>query len=223
MMNILRTAAYVFSATLLPSLVWAQEAVVAPVTDSMPAAPLMPETAHATAPEAAHHGGLPQFDPTSWPSQIFWLVLFFAILYVFFSRKALPAIGQTVQNRKDHIQKNLDEAAKLSAESARIKSLYEQSLKEASSRAALAVKDAGDAGKAKLAAGLADFRTRAEAEIAAAESRIEQSKDNVLSDINRIAAEIASEAAEKIAGIRADTSQAETVVRTIRANKAKAA
>ncbi len=184
MMNILRTAAYVFLATLLPSLVWAQESVVAPITDSMPAAaPVMAETAHATAPEAAHHGGLPQFDPTSWPSQIFWLVLFFAILYVFFSRKALPAIGQTVQKRKDHIQKDLDEAAKLSAESARIKSLYEQSLKEASNRAALAVKDAGDTGKAKLAAGLADFRTRAESEIAAAENRIEQSKDNVLSDI----------------------------------------
>lgn len=222
MMKILRTAASVFSATLLPSLVWAQEAVVAPVTEAMPAAAGSAMTDSAVPEAAAHHGGLPQFDPTSWPSQIFWLVLFFAVLYFFFSRKALPAIAQTLQNRKDHIKKDLDEAAKLSAESAQIKSLYEQSLKEASSRAALAVKEAGEAGKAKLAAGLADFRTRAEAEIAAAESRIEQSKDNVLSDINRIAAEIASEAAEKIAGIRADTSQAETVVRTIRA-KAKAA
>lgn len=214
MMKALRTAVVSgVLASLLPGLVWAQGSVVTPVTDALPVADPA---------EAVHHGGLPQFDPASWPSQIFWLVLFFAVLYFFFSQKALPAIGRTLQNRKAHIQKELDEAARLSAESARIKSAYEQSLKEASSRAASAVKEAGEAGKERLAAGLATFRTRAETQIAEAEARIAQSKDNVLSDINRIAAEIASEAAEKIAGIRADTSQAETVVRTIRA-KTKAA
>nr|HPQ51545.1 hypothetical protein [Alphaproteobacteria bacterium] len=67
--------------------------------------------------EAAHQGGgLPQFDPTSWPSQIFWLVVFFVILYTIFSKSVLPSIGTTLGNRKAHIDRHIAEAETLSKE-----------------------------------------------------------------------------------------------------------
>ena len=62
---------------------------------------LDPETAHELAVEGAHgagmedHGGgvgLPQFDPSSFPSQMFWLAVTFAILYLFFSNKTAADI-----------------------------------------------------------------------------------------------------------------------------------
>ena len=42
---------------------------------------------------AEHHAkpGLPQLDPTTFASQLFWLVVSFVLLYVVISRIAAPA------------------------------------------------------------------------------------------------------------------------------------
>lgn len=161
-------------------------------------------------------GGLPQFDPSSWPSQIFWLVLFFTVLYVFFSRRALPAIGQTIKNRQDHIKRDLEEAERLSAEAARVKAGLDQSMKESVSKAAETVQQATREGKTRMNVGMSEFRARAEEQILAAEARIAEIKTGLMRDMNGIAAEVAAKAAEKLAGIPADPSQAETVVRILR-------
>ena len=42
--------------------------------------------------------GLPQLDITTWPSQVFWLVVVFAIGYVFISRMVTPKIGSFLKN-----------------------------------------------------------------------------------------------------------------------------
>ena len=39
--------------------------------------------------EHASSGGLPQFDPAWFPSQLFWLAVTFALLYVIFAKKTL--------------------------------------------------------------------------------------------------------------------------------------
>ena len=59
-----------------------------------------PETTEGTgAPEG--HAGLPQMDVGTFPSQIFWLVVTFGLLFLVLWRKTLPmiegAIGQSPQ------------------------------------------------------------------------------------------------------------------------------
>lgn len=173
--------------------------------------------------EVAHDaGGLPQFDPTWWPSQLFWLAICFAVLYFVFSRSTLPRLGGILESRALRIENDMKAAEALSAQADQVKTEYEQALKKASAAAAETIKATDTAAKAKLTTALADFRTRFDSEIAATEARLTKSASAAMQDMNRIAAEVAAQAAEKIAGIPADQSQAESVVASLNA-KAKAA
>ena len=196
------------------------------MSDYMGLIPTMIASTPAMAEDAAHHGeasgGLPQFDPTWWPSQIFWLALCFAVMYFFFSRKALPQISSILDNRRAKVEGDMKAAEELSAQADKIKQEYELAIKKAAAEASATMQKADEAGKAKLNAALTDFRKRYDAEVTAAETRLSQSSAKAMDEMNTIAAEIAAKAAEKIAGIPADQSQAESVVRSL-SQKAKAA
>ena len=47
-------------------------------------------------PFAAQAAGMPQFDLTRFPTQIFWLVVCFAVLYFLMAKAVLPKIGATI-------------------------------------------------------------------------------------------------------------------------------
>ena len=59
--------------------------------------------------------GLPQLDPKWYPSQLFWLFLTYGVLYFAFSRNVLPGLSGIIENRRDHIKNDLDQAEKLRA------------------------------------------------------------------------------------------------------------
>ena len=60
---------------------------------------------------------MPQLDPTYWPSQAFWLILIFAILYFSISKFYLPKIKNNLDNRDSKIKEDLDNANKFKEES----------------------------------------------------------------------------------------------------------
>jgi len=63
-------------------------------------------------PFAAQAAGMPQFDLTRFPTQIFWLVVCFAVLYFLMAKAVLPKIGKTIESREHKIQADLDAAQK---------------------------------------------------------------------------------------------------------------
>jgi F-type H+-transporting ATPase subunit b len=176
------------------------------------------DAAHGAAADVAHGGekmGLPQFDPSSFPSQVFWLAIAFAVLYFFFSRKTLPEISQVIENRHEHIQSNIDAADKLRREAENVHKSYEEALDNARQDAAKFYADAEDAVTAVTTTKLAAFREKSQKQIEETESKLAKSKAEVMEDMNGIAAEIASKAAEKIVGIPADLNEAKNVVRSL--------
>ncbi len=84
---------------------------------------------------AAGQPGIPQLDITAFPNQIFWLVIFFGILFVFISRVALPRIESIQNARKDRIREDLDEAEWATAESETLREKTQQTLADARSKA----------------------------------------------------------------------------------------
>ena len=58
--------------------------------------------------------GLPQMDITTFPSQVFWLIITFGILYLFMWRTAIPKLRNTIEERQDKILIDINEAEKLS-------------------------------------------------------------------------------------------------------------
>lgn len=170
----------------------------------------------AMAEEAAHHGsGLPQFNTATWPSQIFWGTIFFIVLYAVFSKSVIPALGKTVESRTNYIAENIRKAETLSTEAEALRAEIESAMKSAGQKANGFVAGAADTAKADMDKALSEFRTRQEQEISATESRIQQATQQAMGEMEKIAASLAAQAAEKIAGISADTAQAEDVVKSI--------
>lgn len=173
---------------------------------------------------AQHSGGLPQLDPSTWASQAFWVVVMFIVMYFFFSKGALPSISNTIENRKNHIDSDLETAEKLTAEADAVHDDYQANLTKAQEEAARVVQDVEAEMKEKSAKAFEKFRKRSEQEIQAAEERILESKNAAMNEMNTIAAEAAAQAVEKIIGQSPDVNQVKSVVENINGDvKAKAA
>ncbi len=198
------------------------EEATAPADVAGPAA----ATNEAEAPHeaAADHGegGLPQLNIGTYPSQIFWLLVMFTVLYTAFSKSVLPAIGSVVHGRENLIKDNLDTAQNLRDQAQAIQAAYEKNLDAAKASAVQAVQDVENAAKKKANDQIDVFRKKSEGEIRSAEDRVLVVKDKAMGDMSHVAAEVASIAAEKITGINTDVQKARAIVDTI-AGKAKAA
>lgn len=65
----------------------------------------------------ASGGTIPQMDFSTWPKQIFWLVVIFGGLYISLHKVALPQVSETIAHRENRIAERLADAKKLFKES----------------------------------------------------------------------------------------------------------
>lgn len=85
--------------------------------------------------------GLPQMDITTFPSQLFWLVITFAILYIFMWRVVIPKLSTTIEERKDKISNDINEAEKFNSEATGILEKYEEQMSSASQNASTIISE----------------------------------------------------------------------------------
>lgn len=157
---------------------------------------------------------MPQFDTTTFASQIFWLVVTFAIVYVFISRVALPRISATLENRQRKIGDDLAKAGELADQSDEVLAAYEARLADARVSAheelhAAATRAGAEADKqnAALAETLA-------ANAAAARDRIAAESAAASGNVAEIAEDIARQAVERLIGSTPDGAAVKAAVAT---------
>ncbi|MBM3620596.1 MAG: hypothetical protein FJX20_07875 [Alphaproteobacteria bacterium] len=156
--------------------------------------------------------GMPQFDPTTMPSQIFWLIVCFAILYVIMSKVVMPTLGGTIEARAAKIQGDLDAAAKARDEAKAALAHYEKSIADARAEAQTANRAAADAASAATNAKLTEVGQRIGGEIAAAETRIAEARQAAMGNVRSMAVEVAQAAYAKLVGGQADAARVDTLV-----------
>ncbi len=170
------------------------------------------EHVHGMHHDKASAGGLPQLDPSSFTSQVFWLILIFTAIYLFFSRKSLPDIASVVENRAERIKNDLDSAALLKKEVEELQASYEENLNKTREEAALIFKKVEDDIKSKSDKYNKDFQEYSMNKIIELEKNIEQARKNAMDEMSDVAADVAINAAEKIIGVRADVKSVKNVV-----------
>ncbi len=118
----------------------------------------------ATEATGAEHasGGMPQLDFSTFPNQIFWLVVTLVIIYVVLSRVALPRIGSVLAERKGTITNDLAAAEELKQKAVQAEAAYQNALTTARVEAAKIVAQA----KVDIQKDLDKAIARADAEIA---------------------------------------------------------
>jgi len=89
-----------------------------------------------------HAQGMPQLDFSTFPNQIFWLVVTLIVVYFVMSRVALPRIASVLAERHGAIQSDLDKAEEMNAKAVEAEAAYNQALVDARTEAQTIVADA---------------------------------------------------------------------------------
>lgn len=160
-------------------------------------------------------GGLPQFDPSTFSSQVFWLAIAFGVLYLAFSRKTIPDISAVIQNRHEHVQDDLQTAEKLKEEAEAARATYEEALTQARNDATGFFAEAESTLKAAKEASETAFLERSLKEIRSKEKSIKAAQSALMEEIDDVAAEIAKEATEKIIESKTSIASAKSAVQSL--------
>lgn len=168
------------------------------------------------------HGGeehsevFPPFDTSTFGPQLFWLALTFGVLYLLMSRIALPRIGEILEVRRDRIEGDLAEAERLRHQTDEAIEAYESELAAARQKAHGLAEETREQIKADLAARRAEVEGELGEKVAAAESRIQQTKDAALSSVDDIAAETAVALVGQISGTVTDKAARDAVAKVVK-------
>jgi F-type H+-transporting ATPase subunit b len=143
---------------------------------------------------------MPQLNFHDWAPQLVWLAISFVTLYLIMARLALPRIATVLEERRDRIATDLDQAEQLKKETEEAIAAYEQALAEARGRAHAIAQETRD----KLSAEVDAERGEVEAKLAEttteAEARIQASKDAALAHVDEVAAETADAIVKQLVG-----------------------
>ena len=141
---------------------------------------------------------MPQFEPTYFVSQLFWLLVAFALLYVLMQRLVIPRIGRVLDERAQRIARDLELASSVRQEADAVVETYEAALRQARGEAA-AVLAATSQETAKISSERqAAFAAQLGAKVGAAEARVAEAREAAKSHVREIAAEVTRDIAAKL-------------------------
>jgi F-type H+-transporting ATPase subunit b len=165
--------------------------------------------------------GLPQLDISTWPSQLFWLVVLFGVGYLVMAKIVTPRIGMVLEERRQTLDLDLAKARTASEDAAKIREKYESDLEKARDEASEFARNAAveatkmaEEADAKTAKKMADKATKAEAKLVDA-------KNAALTNLTEVAAAAAVEAVATVAGIKTTASAAGKTAEAIDARTRK--
>jgi F-type H+-transporting ATPase subunit b len=150
--------------------------------------------------EAESAVGMPQLDFSTFPNQIFWLVVTLVVIYLILSRVALPRIAGVLAERQGTITGDIARAEELKAQAEEAEAAYQKALADARSEAQRIVGEA----KAEIQKDLDAAMEKADAEISAktaeSETRIAEIREGALAAVKDVARDTAAEIVSALGG-----------------------
>ncbi|MDG1286662.1 MAG: hypothetical protein P8P30_03750 [Rickettsiales bacterium] len=148
--------------------------------------------------------GMPQLDPTSYPSQLFWLVVTFTVLYYVMSRHIVPRIHTVMESRQQRIEYDLDRAASLKVEAEQARENYETALAEARGQAQSMLNDVAEAIRETSDEKHKELENILNEKVAESERLITEARMKAECDLEPTAADVACVLTEKLIDVKCD-------------------
>lgn len=148
--------------------------------------------------------GMPQLNPKTMATQVFWVLLSFGVLYWVMSRVALPKLGRVLDARAERIDGDIAAAQQARTESDRVQSTYTAVLEKARGDAANTVRSTLEAVNKEVVRREMDAAQKAVAEAKAIEARIAAAQRTAMVNVSVIARDVAGAAVERLTGGGAD-------------------
>ncbi len=150
--------------------------------------------------EAASTGGLPQFDLSTWASQIFWLLIVFGLIYFVLATFILPRIGQSIADRTDRVRDDLDQAAAFQSQAEEAEKSYTQILADARAKAMNVAEATKKSVEEDILKEIEATDALANRESELAEKRIQEAKTTALKSVETVAVDAAGDVIEILTG-----------------------
>jgi F-type H+-transporting ATPase subunit b len=130
---------------------------------------------------------MPQLDFSTFPSQLFWLTITFAVLYLLMAKLILPRIESVIGARQSRMDGDLERASRMQSEAEAVMAAYEKA----------------------LATALIGKR------LEEAERRIAEEKGRAMASLRELATEVTQASVSRLIGAPVDTARAGQAVETV--------
>ena len=156
---------------------------------------------------------MPQLEITTFPSQIFWLIISFAILYFCISRLIIPKISRVLKERELQIEKNISESEILYKKTEDINRKYEDLKKETEEESKKIIKNVKDETNKKFLENTNIVKKNLEKILEISEKKISHKKDKALKSITSISLLLSKEIIKKISNKKINTKSLNTIIK----------
>ncbi len=162
---------------------------------------------------AAESAGMPQLDFSTFPNQIFWLLVTLVVLYFILAKIALPRLAGILADRQGRITSDLEMAARLKDQAQEAEKAYQQALVDARTEAGKIVA----AARAEIQADLDKATAKADAEIAARAAESAKRIDEIRAGAVASVSDVAKDTAEAIVAALGGKADAKSVAAAVAA------
>ena len=142
--------------------------------------------------------GMPQLDFSTFPNQIFWLVIFCVILFAIVKFFIIPRMENIFANRRKIIDGNIAKAEEIRLRVGEIEKQLEEELRKAKSQCDEIMTTSGNNVKEQMTQALEDSKIATSQLINEAEERLKTLRDSSETAIEKISEELSIEIIKKL-------------------------
>ena len=135
--------------------------------------------------------GMPQLDFSTFPNQIFWLLIALVVIYLVLSRIALPRISGVLAERSGTISNDLAAAEDFKLRATEAEAVYEKALADTRTESNRIGDEARAVAQADLDAALAEADAKIATQTAAAEANIAEIRASATDNVAIVAKDVA--------------------------------
>ena len=157
---------------------------------------------------AAEGGGMPQFDISTFPTQLTWLTITFVILFLAMRQVVMPRIADVLEARRNRIDGDLDRAQALKEEAEIALAAYEKTVAESLVKAHELQRESVTAFAEQAAKSRLELAARLSEETQTAERRIAEEVARSLAEVQGMAAELVRATASRLTGMEISDQEA---------------
>lgn len=143
---------------------------------------------------------MPQLAFETFVPQLVWLVITFGFLYLMMARVALPRIATVLEERRDRIADDLDQAEQFKLQTDDAIAAYEKALADARANAHEIAQATRDRLHEETERQRQSIEARLAEKIATAEKQIAATKDKALGNVRAVAIEVADAVVTELLG-----------------------
>ena len=141
---------------------------------------------------------MPQLDPASFPSQLFWLTVCFGTMLLVLSVLVLPRITRTLATRQGQIDADLEAAESLRADAQAALADYDEALRQARNNALALAQDMRAEIQAETGRQKAELDARLSEEAQKADAALKAARDTALAGLDAAARDVVGDVMQAV-------------------------